>query len=683
MKREWLGALAIVALATAFLHAPIAAGLVSGEPRFFEWDVPEQYWPDLVYLCDALHDGELPYWNPFDRGGYPYYADPQSSAYHPVSWAICAVAGPSPSLGWATARTVSAFFLCGLFALMWLRRLAVPWSGAVLGAVAMQAAPFMRHNWELNLTTALAYLPLMLWAADRVVVERRARDGGLLALAVALCAWVGSPPALYFGGSFVGLYVAARLFGEARRHGRGVLKPALLVLLLAGGLTAGLIAAVIVPGLELAEHSVQQGRSFASIAEGGLGASDLVALVWPQSGNHLYVGVPILLLGAVGLLKKRPLSLFFAGVAFLAVLLCLGDTTPVFRVAFEIIPGARLFRLPYRYEAWLGPSTAALAAFGLAEVARRTKDRAWARHVAGIPAGALLALLLLFDVSRSLPAERHTRGGTPPGDDAAAERVLPLAPGTDIDFRYLDEFGISCRSGTRLGRRDFRGYQDPLLLSSYERVIGSLREAPGLAPQYGIRYALTGPHFIHDWNRHYLPPPDELLRTPGAIDRGEGVIELTTALPFAYWTNDVERVADRRGALDELRERAPAMIALVEGGEAGPRVVETGAVAATDVRLTRDDLRFTVDAPGPGVVVVNEAFYPGWRAEVSGEATPIERVNALVRGVRVSAGRHDILMRFRPADGPLLRWLLLASLILTLIVLTSPLWTPRLRSRPS
>ena len=137
-RAEWAAAALIIAAATAFLHAPIVVGALTGEPRFFEWDVPEQYWPDLVYLCDALHDGELPYWNPYDRGGYPYYADPQASTYHPINWAICAVAGPSPSLGWATARTVSAFFLCGIFALLWLRRLDVPWSGAVLGAVAMR-----------------------------------------------------------------------------------------------------------------------------------------------------------------------------------------------------------------------------------------------------------------------------------------------------------------------------------------------------------------------------------------------------------------------------------------------------------------------------------------------------------------------------------------------------------------
>jgi hypothetical protein len=674
-RREWAIALVAVAGATVFLHAPIFIGALTGEPRFFEWDVPEEYWPDLVYLCDALHDGELPYWNPYDRGGYPYYADPQASIYHPLNWMICGVAGRAPSLGWATARTVSAFFLCGVFALLWLRRLDVTTGGAIVGAVSMQTAPFMRHNWELNLTTAFAYLPLMLWAADRAVVERRPRDGALLALSTALCAWVGSPPALYFASSFTGLYVVARLFGEWRRRGGRVLRPAFFALGIAALLGAGLVGAVVVPGLELAEHSVQHGRSFASIAADALAPADLIALVWPQPGNHLYVGVPAVALAAFALAKRRSLAFFFAAVAAVAVLLSLGDSTPAFRAAFDYLPGARLFRLPYRYESWLSPTTAALAAMGASELARRFPNRRWAQGIAGATGGALLALVLLVDVTRALPPERHTRAGTPPGSASAAEHVLPRAPHTRERFRYFDEFGISCRSGTRLRRRDFRGYQDPLLLASYERVVGSLRDAPGLAEQYGVRYALTGPHFIHGWNRHYLPPPDELLTREGAVDRGEGVIELSRALPFAYWTSRVERVTDRTEALARLRAEAPAPVALVEGDLDSQRAGPRASIPADDVVLERDRLSFTVDAPDAGVVVVNEAFYPGWEARVSGSPVAIVRANALVRAIEVPAGRHTVTMEFRPKDGEPLRWLLLLSLLVTGALLSAPLWS--------
>ena len=37
------------------------------------------------------------------------------------------------------------------------------WSGAIVGATLLMAAPFMRHNWELNLTGGFAWCGAMLW----------------------------------------------------------------------------------------------------------------------------------------------------------------------------------------------------------------------------------------------------------------------------------------------------------------------------------------------------------------------------------------------------------------------------------------------------------------------------------------------------------------------------------------
>ena len=58
-------------------------------------------------------------------------------------------------------------------------------------------------------------------------------------------------------------------------------------------------------------------------------------------------------------------------------------------------------------------------------------------------------------------------------DEIAAARHLTLAALVrESPDRVFDEFALGCRSGTRLGLRDLRGYQDPLMLHAYERACG-------------------------------------------------------------------------------------------------------------------------------------------------------------------------------------------------------------------
>lgn len=766
-------AILVVLGTTIYLHAPVARAVVGGTNAYFEWDVPEQYWPDLVYLCGALHrEHSVPYWNPYDRGGYPFYADPQAATFHPLTWAICAIGGPAPGLSWATFRVVFGFLCAGLFGLLWLRRVGAPWSGAILGAVLIEAAPFMRHAWELNLSHGLAYLPLLLYAADRLAVGRRVFDGVLFAVALGLSGAVGSPPALWLAGSLTILYLAFRLGEEWREHGREVLRGG-FAFSAAIVLSIGLLGVLLVPTTNLAALSVQAGRDLASIREGSLDPSEYAALIGPRPGNHLFVGWIALGLAPFALFRIRDRQAwFFAAAAGLAIAMVSGGD--VFAFAFEWVPGVRWFRAPVRYEAWLGIAAATLAAFGLAVLQRwqarlagrvvergrgdtpalprededdevpATLEPRFARvaraivrrraalnvgarvgalgavgggvallvvgsvtpglaaialgvvllamtlptpwDIGAAPWGVVLAALALVDVTQALPPERHMRTGEPPGQDAS---IYAHAPHTRHAFRVMDEFAVGARSGTRTRHRDLRGYQDPLLLASYERVIGSLAQHPGLAPQFNVRYALQGPHFIHGWDRHFLPPPASLRsrvasRVVYEDEEERSVTELLDALPLAYFVphDEVERADDRAAALDRVRLVAPSAVAILDG-ESDPhesfspgwRGAATGRrpiAVGTDVRLDADGLRFSIDAPADGLVVVNEAYYPGWRATVDGDRTPIYRANALVRAVWVGEGSHTIEMRFRPDDGAYWREVYFFAFLLCFVGLLAP-----------
>jgi uncharacterized membrane protein YfhO len=76
-----------------------------------------------------------------------------------------------------------------------------------------------------------------------------------------------------------------------------------------------------------------------------------------------------------------------------------------------------------------------------------------------------------------------------------------------------------------------------------------------------------------------------------------------------------------------------------------------------------------------GVVVLTDAFFPGWSATLDGREVPILRANTAFRGVIVPAGEHVVEMRYRSA--PLGWGALLAVVTAALLAAAVRFYTPR------
>lgn len=53
-------------------------------------------------------------------------------------------------------------------------------------------------------------------------------------------------------------------------------------------------------------------------------------------------------------------------------------------------------------------------------------------------------------------------------------------------------------------------------------------------------------------------------------------------------------------------------------------------------------------APGQGVLVLSDTFYPGWRSWVNGQEVPIMPVDKLFRAVRLGKGMNRVVFEYRP-----------------------------------
>jgi uncharacterized membrane protein YfhO len=74
------------------------------------------------------------------------------------------------------------------------------------------------------------------------------------------------------------------------------------------------------------------------------------------------------------------------------------------------------------------------------------------------------------------------------------------------------------------------------------------------------------------------------------------------------------------------------------------------------VRHTPDTLEVTLPDTEGGMLVVNDTYYPGWRAFIDGRPAPILRANGAFRGVRVPAGARSVSFAFEPMSFRLGAW---------------------------
>jgi hypothetical protein len=70
-----------------------------------------------------------------------------------------------------------------------------------------------------------------------------------------------------------------------------------------------------------------------------------------------------------------------------------------------------------------------------------------------------------------------------------------------------------------------------------------------------------------------------------------------------------------------------------------------------DIRWVVDDpdrLVLDTDAPAAAFLVIADAYFPGWSARLDGREATIHRVDHMLRGVAVPAGRHRLTMSYEP-----------------------------------
>jgi hypothetical protein len=639
-------ATALFLAVTAFLYwRPFTSSFGS-----IQWDALEVHFYNLSYAGRLLHEGLFPGWTPYIFGGFPQVADPQVSMWYPVN-PIVAWIGSSDAILWELALHQ---VLAGVGAFLLFRQISRNlFLSLGLASVYAFGGFMVGHGTHLGMQNTAAWSPLLLWAAWRAIDSRSPLLALVTGSGLALAILAGHFQSALYLSTFLGAFSLFRVWlnrsdGDRRQVWRNLgLIPLIYVVAL------GLAAVQLLPTFELAQLSQRSDISLDIAQVPALDWSSLRGLVdanyrgvllgpytgpqdWTQ--NYLFLGPVTLVLGLVGLFagltskQERPLTLFLLATAAGALLFALGSGSFVHEFAYRLVP---------LYDKVRGPINvlfiAELAVLMLAAKSAGALQRVHSNLRTPLSAVLGLGLMLPVVVTASQTQLLWARA------EAQSERPLltlerDYAAAAPLDrFRTYQVPGLT-QNEPQLGQiESFDGY-NPLALQRHADFAASFETSPRLIDVAGIKYLPCSNSAAAG-----LEPTEQ---APG-VCTNPGYFKRLTLVDSVRVAEDASEALALTRLLD-LRETAvlekPAEVQ-GEAAAATQRFVEAVAVDPGHI-VAR------VATPAQSFLLLNEAFYPGWKATVDGAPVEVYRADYLFSGLVLSPGVHTVEFRF---ESPALR----------------------------
>jgi len=362
----------------------------------FLWDDCLNYWyPVFTFVKECLQRLRLPFWNPYIFAGMPFLNDVQSHVFYPIYWFFFFTNGPAP-LTYFQVELICLFhlLLLGLSTFLLLSELKLNWPIAIFGSILLVFSGFvsLRIN-QLNVLTALAWHPLLIYFFIRLLNREGFRDSILAGFILSLALLGGHPQfTLQLIYALLIYYLGYIFFFQkpltAPRLLASLIKVALFLFI---GFGMALIHYY--PSLKYVAYTARKEISFAEITDGSLSPIQLLTTLLPkffgsasatetdglffwlapnnyyywESGIYLGILPLALALFAIFFSARRERYIFLV-LTVLSLLLALGKYLPLYRLIWQIIPGFKQFRIPGRFLGIYTFSMTILAAFGLESV---------------------------------------------------------------------------------------------------------------------------------------------------------------------------------------------------------------------------------------------------------------------------------------------------------------------------
>lgn len=684
------------------LPAVLALPFLRGQVLLFR-DILHFSLPQQAFAARALAQGRLPLWNPLVYGGAPFFAEPGAGVLYPPNWLFLALPPAQAATGFVLVHLPIAAWGMRLLA----RACGLSPGAAALAATSYVASGYLlsMHGGHYYFASA-ALLPLCAALLVRCAQGGGARGLILAAASVLALLLNGEAQALAFaallaaalaldGGAGRGLPLALGRLSAALALGLALaaVQAVPTALFLAGtvrgrGLALEEAAHWALHPLRLIELLVPEPFGLPWLDNGywgPLSAAGAHHLPWAVS---LWLGPSALLLAPLALLGRGRARAATACLAALSLLLAAGARTPLFALWARAVPLMGRFRYPEKYALLATAALALLGAQGLDKAGEDSRARRLALGLFGLASALLLAAAAWMARAPAGVLDAVSRGL-----EAAQANLPPAAALQASTFAFAQAGALSLALALALAAARTRpGWLSPIFVLA-GGLAGAVHGLPLLS--YGDGAFLRTPPRLAAEARAAAPAGSTgrtfAEGTCAFRARGEGPL-LEELRRFQWETGKenfltlfgvpevlgygaleaADRVAEFRALSGGGRfaaERAfGAAVALgcdasgrprarpVEGalprlrylpafaGQAGAGGgLSAGAAALLDDRP--ESVRVRADGAG-GVLVLADAFAPGWTAAIDGRPAQLLRAPPGFRAVALSPGRHEVAFSY-------------------------------------
>lgn len=390
-----------------FITAFLAYWQVITFSNCLKWDMVDQYFPWRYHVVSCLRGGELPLWNPYNFGGYPTHADPQSGAWYMPLWFFALFGSYGPQ---ALAIDVFAhIWLAGIGMYLLVNYLYKNHAVALIAAVSYIGCGVLVGNAQhFTYIISACWLPFVILFFIKLLNTINYRD----ALKLALFLWLlftGGYPAFFIisgyilGVASLGYYVYQLHKNEKPYKLIGLQLLALLVFVLLS------LPSIVSFALYWNDTTRSGGILLAEALFGPFRLQDVPSVFVPMlsaikkenTGTDIsmmngYFGlIPLVALGFIIPYFKqlKPREVFILSVSIVCLLAAFGDTFVVpMRQWLYHLPGLNIFRFPAIFRLFCIVGFTLVGAWVLLQIQQNEQSKKWKYGVFCFITGIVLAL---------------------------------------------------------------------------------------------------------------------------------------------------------------------------------------------------------------------------------------------------------------------------------------------------